>query len=85
MRKLIHSVFKNYFRCHLLKARGSDTQENMARTFNMSVRAYAALETGESCCSLTTLLIFLRNFCPDRNAFFEEFFTELERAEKEAA
>lgn len=85
MRKLCRSVFQSYFRRQLLMARGTITQERMAPLLDMSTRAYAALETGESCCGLLTLLIFLRYFCPDRNAFFELFFAELERAEHEAA
>ena len=85
MREQFHDIFRNYFRSQLLQSRGDAfTQERAAAVLHMSVRAYAALEGGESCCGLITFLLFLRFICPDRESFLEGLFQEWDRAVREA-
>ena len=45
------------------------TQELMASILEMSTRAYADLESGKSCCSAETLVLYLHRLCPDAGAF----------------
>ncbi len=85
MRTDFHDIFKNYFRSQLLQARGKAfTQERAASVLYMSVRAYAALEGGESCCGLITFLLFLRFICPNREVFLEGLFQEWDNAIRKA-
>ncbi|MGI6028070.1 MAG: hypothetical protein ACOX81_09510 [Candidatus Heteroscillospira sp.] len=43
----------------------------MAYRLLMSSRAYASLESGKSCCSLITVLLYLSRCCLDKQAFIE--------------
>lgn len=84
MRKDLYFLIKDYFRNELLKTRGAKTQEEMAASLCMSVRAYSDLERGKSCCGLITLLLYLVRGCPDREAFLNGLFTILEDFEDKA-
>ena len=68
MKKSFRKLIKDYLRVSFLQTRDTLhlTQEQMADRLLMSTRAYAKLETGHSCCSLFTALIFLSRCCPDR-------------------
>lgn len=85
MREQFYDIFKSYFRSQLLQSRGGAfTQERAAVLLHMSVRAYAALEGGESCCGLITFLLFLRFICPSQEAFLKGLFEEWDKAVREA-
>lgn len=67
MRKRFRTVIQDFFRSEVLKTRHelSFTQEEMAHLLFMSTRSYAAIESGNACCSLVTFLIFLTRYCFD--------------------
>ena len=77
MKKSFRKLIKDYLRVSLRDALHL-TQEQMAARLLMSTRAYAKLETGHSCCSLFTALIFLSRCCTDRRAFLEGLFKLLD-------
>lgn len=66
MREELQSTLKSRFRSALIRVRNTKRipQEEMAALLEISPRAYADLESGRSCCSAATLLMFLRLFCP---------------------
>lgn len=80
MKKSFRKLIKDYLRVSFLQTRDALhlTQEQMAARLLMSTRAYAKLETGHSCCSLFTALIFLSRRCTDRRAFLEGLFKLLD-------
>ena len=55
------------------------SQEQMAAKLHMSVRSYAYLESGASCCSALTLVLYLLYYCPDVSGFLSELRTEFEK------
>ena len=71
MKKLYLERIKKYCRETLLKTRDemNITQEEMAHLLRMSTRAYVSLESGKSCCSLCTLIIFLKHCHIDSVSF----------------
>lgn len=85
MKKKLYNDLKVYFRGELLKCRAALNipQEEMAHRLLMSTRAYAALESGKSCCSLITAVLFLSRCCLDRTAFLDGLFHILESSEWE--
>ncbi len=87
MRKHIREAYKNYVRVELLKTRNllKLSQEQMASILKMSGRAYTALESGQSCCSQVTLVLYLTHCCPDVNAFITGLLEAISQAEKEIA
>ena len=81
MREQLHAILRDYFRGELLKTHHNTegmTQELMASILEMSTRAYADLESGKSCCSAETLVLYLHRLCPDAGAFFAGLFARLE-------
>lgn len=80
MREELQSALKSRFRCALIRVRNTKhiTQEEMAALLEISPRAYADLESGRSCCSAATLLMFLRLFCPGDHPFLAELFAAVE-------
>lgn len=87
MRNLLHTVLRDYFRSELLKTHHNTegmTQERMASILKMSTRAYADLESGKSCCSAETLVLYLRRLCPDAQAFFSGLYEKIEEAMRSA-
>lgn len=83
MRKKLYNDLKVYFRGELLRCRAAlnITQEEMAHRLLLSTRAYSDLESGKSCCSLLTAVLFLSRCCPDRTAFLDGLFNILESSE----
>lgn len=77
MRKEFWEDLKGCLRAKLVKARADwkYSQEEMAEALDMSTRAYAALERGESCCGLVTFLFFLHRCAPERYAALAEALT----------
>lgn len=73
MKEQLYRTLKAYLRSEFLKNRAAlkISQEEMAHRLLMSARAYAALESGKSCCSLTTAVLFLSRCCLDRQAFLD--------------
>ena len=51
----------------------------MAVKLHMSVRSYANLESGASCCSALTLVLY---YCPDVSAFLLELPAEFEKVDE---
>lgn len=87
MRDLLHTVLRDYFRSELLKTHHNTegmTQERMASILEMSTRAYADLESGKSCCSAETLVLYLRRLCPDAQAFFSGLYEKIEETMRSA-
>ena len=80
MREELQSALKSRFRSALIRVRNTKriTQEEMAALLEISPRAYADLESGRSCCSAATLLMFLRLFCPGDHTFLAELFAAVE-------
>lgn len=60
------------------------SQEQMAAKLHMSVRSYAYLESGASCCSALTLVLYLLYYCPDVPAFLLELREAFEKADEAA-
>lgn len=87
MKKQLYKDLKAYLRSELLKNRAvlHISQEEMAHRLLMSARAYAALESGKSCCSLLTTALFLRRCCLDRMAFLEGLLNIFDTFEVESA
>ena len=73
MKQYFYVQMKAYLRSQLLTTREclQISQAEMAHRLLMSVRAYVALESGQSCCSLITVLLFLSRCCSDRENFIE--------------
>lgn len=80
MRDICTDVLRILFRRWLIAARTDMgiTQEAMARLLVVSLRSYADLESGQSCCSAITLALFLLRVCPDPQAFLEDVRRALE-------
>ena len=80
MKQQLLKNLKNYLRTALLQRRAAlnISQEEMAHRLLMSSRAYASLESGHSCCSLITMLLFLTRCCADRHAFIDGLFMILD-------
>ena len=87
MKKNFYKAMKAYLRKELLLCRAAlkISQEEMAHRLLISVRAYASLEAGKSCCSLITVALFLRRCCPDRCAFIDGLLAIFEPAESDVA
>ena len=80
IKKQLKRKLKDYLRIALLQERDilSISQEEMATRLLMSPRAYANLESGRSCCSFITMLLFLTRCCVDRIAFIDGLMRILE-------
>lgn len=74
MRKLYQSILKRCFYNHLIHSRADLglTQAEMAERLAMDERSYIELDHGKSCCSATTLALFLVYVCEDVYDFLEE-------------
>lgn len=86
MKQKLYKDLKAYLRAELLTCRAklNISQEEMAYRLLMSTRAYAALESGKSCCSLITAALFLSRCCTNRSAFMEGLFNIFEAADTAA-
>lgn len=73
MKQQFRKHLKAYLRAEFLKNRAdlNITQEEMAHRLLMSSRAYANIESGKSCRSLITALLFLSRCCLDRQDFLD--------------
>ena len=58
------------------------TQEQMAENLNISLRAYADLEHGKYCCSLSTFISYVNNCDVDKDKLFAEIADVLVDCEK---
>ncbi len=87
MKKQLRKSLKAYLRTELLMCRAklNISQEEMAHRLLMSTRAYVALESGKSCCSLITTLLFFSRCCFDRRAFLSGLLTIFDSADPDAA
>lgn len=74
MRKIFQNDLKAHLRAELLRTRTAlrESQEKMAERLGISVRAYADLERGKSCCSLVTYLFHLRYCSKNAQASLNE-------------
>ena len=61
MRQITHSIIKAQFCKHIIvtRHRYQWTKHKMAEALDMDDRSYADIESGESACSATTLVLFL--------------------------
>ena len=60
------------------------SQEQMAAKLHMSVRSYSYLESGTSCCSALTLVLYLLYYCPDVSEFLAELKAAFEKVDEAA-
>ena len=56
----------------------------MAAKLHMSVRSYAYLESGASCYSALTLVLYLLFYCPNVSEFLSELRLEFEKVDEAA-
>ena len=84
MRANIGDVLRSRFRRNLVAVRADmgQTQSDMAQLLSISLRSYADLESGRSCCSAATLALFLVRACPDPVAFLDELREALDREQE---
>lgn len=83
MRTPFQNDLKAHLRAELLHTRTAlrASQEKMAERLGISVRAYADLERGKSCCSLVTYLFYLRYCSTNAQASLNEVLALLPPAE----
>lgn len=74
MRKIYQSILKRCFYHSLIRARAElgMTQAQMAERLAMDERSYVDLDHGKTCCSATTLALFLVYVCEDTCGFLDE-------------
>lgn len=79
MRNQVENILKRNFRTAIIRHRQDNclTQEHMAQLLGISLRCYSNLESGKSCCSGVTLMLFLQ-ICENPMAFLREFRLDLE-------
>ena len=82
-KKKLYNDLKACLRGELLRCRAALNipQEEMAHRLLMSTRAYSALESGKSCCSLITAFLFFSRCCLDQAAFLDGILRILEPSE----
>ncbi|MCM1363777.1 MAG: helix-turn-helix domain-containing protein [Faecalibacterium sp.] len=61
------------------------SQAKMAELLEMSERSYADIESGKSCCSAVTLVLYLIYCCDDVPRFLDELKAKFEQADVDAA
>lgn len=73
MRKQFEIILKDHFRTAVIRFRQANglTQDQMAQRLGISLRCYCDLESGKSCPSAVTLMMFLQ-MCEDSRVFTEE-------------
>lgn len=85
MRIPFQNDLKAHLRAELLRTRTAlrESQEKMAERLGISVRAYADLERGKSCCSLVTYLFYLRYCSTNAQASLNEVLALLPPADSD--
>lgn len=80
MRKIYRTALKRCFHRSLIRSRMTMdlTQAAMAERLAMDERSYVDLDHGKTCCSATTLALFLVYVCEDVYGFLEELRTAFE-------
>ena len=73
MKTQLRKAVARYMRAELLKTRNQLelSQEAMGAKLGISTRAYRNLESGRSCCSMMTLLMYCLECCPNRRDFMK--------------
>ena len=84
MRTKGYEIIKQYMREEMLKTRTElkITQVEMAQRLRISSREYTNIESGISCCSTLTFMIYMQEFNHDTQRFLDGLKAALE-AEKE--
>lgn len=87
MRQTYKSILKRCFCYTLMRTRVSQdlTQAEMSEKLAMDVRSYVDLDHGKTCCSATTLALFLVYVCDDVYGFLEQLRQEFDAAKDCAA
>lgn len=87
MRKTYYKILRSCFRTSLLRTKEAlgFTQAQMAEQLSMDERSYSDLDRGKSCCSATTLCLYLIYLCQDTQAFLEELRHAFENSKDRAA
>lgn len=87
MRRTYHTILKERFHRRLWyeRIRLDWTQAEMAEQLHMDERSYSDLDTGKSCCSAVTLVLFLVYVCEDVALFLEELRNAFEAGTENAA
>lgn len=78
MRNRYEKILKKHFRDAVIRFRQDNalTQDQMAQRLGISLRCYCNLESGKSCCSSVTLMMYL-HICEDPGKFVEEMRREI--------
>ena len=86
MKKAYLDALKKVARDSILQTRTALglSQEQMAARLYMSARSYSYLESGTSCCSALTLVLYLVFCCPDVSSFFSVLRAEFEKVNRAA-
>ena len=81
MRTQYKNRLKQCFHRNLIRARtnAGHSQAKMAERLAMDERSYIELDHEKSCCSATTLALFLIYVCEDVDAFLQELRNAFER------
>jgi len=87
MKSDYRTALKNFFRVQLIQTRDvlGLTQAKMAKNLLIEDRSYVALESGDSCCSALTFVLFLVYYCPNPTEFLNKLRKELEEARSDEA
>ena len=87
MRNTYKTILKQYFCNHVYHTRSDMdiSQMKMAELLELTERAYSYLETGRTCCSETTLALYLTQVCDDPNSFLENLHDAFDTAKNPVA
>lgn len=87
MRNLYTGILKDTFRIELMKFRTERnlTQARMSERIEMSERSYADIESGKSCCSAVTLVLYLVYCCDDVDGFLSKLKERMEKVNEDVA
>lgn len=87
MRKTYNNQLKAICHNHIVSERVENnlSQTKMAEILMMDLRSYADIESGKSCCSLLTFILFVIFFCIDTNEIVDEIKIAFEESNNEVA
>lgn len=87
MRVTYYNQLKSICHAHIVFEREKNklSQSQMAEILMMDLRSYSDIESGKSCCSLLTFMLFIICFCIDTNEIVSAIKTAFEELNNEVA